>query len=109
MGRLSVGTPPQSMTVVFDTGSSDVWIPGEGCTSCGKHATFAAAESSSYAPVDYAKSGAARSFEVGLNDDALLFSSFFSTAPLSFETHGSLSLSLSFLPPVDRWTTGAAK
>jgi hypothetical protein len=52
------------MTVVFDTGSSDVWIPGEGCTTCGKHTIFNADESSSYASITNSKNGVVRSFEV---------------------------------------------
>jgi len=32
--KVSVGTPPKSFTVAFDTGSSDLLIPSVGCESC---------------------------------------------------------------------------
>ncbi|XP_042324772.1 cathepsin E-A-like isoform X1 [Sceloporus undulatus] len=50
-GELSIGTPPQKFTVVFDTGSADFWVPSAYCISeaCGLHQKFKSFLSQSYA------------------------------------------------------------
>ncbi|XP_053112359.1 cathepsin E-like [Hemicordylus capensis] len=49
-GEVSVGTPPQTFTVVFDTGSSNFWIPSAYCISdaCRMHQKFKPFLSQSY-------------------------------------------------------------
>lgn len=56
-GEVSVGTPPQSFLVVFDTGSGNLLLPSTGCTSegCTKHTRYDPNRSNTSAQIAFAE------------------------------------------------------
>ncbi|XP_010445260.1 PREDICTED: aspartic proteinase oryzasin-1-like [Camelina sativa] len=49
-GELTIGTPGQRFTVVFDTGSSDLWVPSGNWPGTKPHNLYDAQRSSTYKP-----------------------------------------------------------
>ncbi|XP_059286072.1 aspartic proteinase [Lycium ferocissimum] len=50
-GEIGVGTPPQKFTVIFDTGSSNLWVPSAKCyfsVPCFFHSKYKSSQSSTY-------------------------------------------------------------
>jgi len=48
-GEVEIGSPAQKFQVIYDTGSSNLWVPSKGCTNCKSHAaSYDSSKSSKY-------------------------------------------------------------
>ncbi|CAD8072283.1 unnamed protein product [Paramecium primaurelia] len=52
-GVVKIGTPPQEFTVIYDTGSGELWVPSVGCIGCHNSKYFTVEESKTVEVTDY--------------------------------------------------------
>ncbi|XWS58030.1 hypothetical protein CRYUN_Cryun09bG0223900 [Craigia yunnanensis] len=53
-GEIGIGSPPQKFTVIFDIGSSNLWIPSSHCyfsVACFFHSRYNSSKSSTYTEI----------------------------------------------------------
>ncbi|XP_019369775.1 PREDICTED: gastricsin-like [Gavialis gangeticus] len=64
-GEISIGTPPQTFRVLFDSGSSNLWVPSTYCqtVACSSHAKFDPSQSSTFS-----SNGQTYAFDYGSGD-----------------------------------------
>ncbi|KAL2341307.1 hypothetical protein Fmac_009247 [Flemingia macrophylla] len=71
-GVISIGNPPQEFTVIFDTGSSNMWVPSSRCIfslACLTHVRYRSSQSNTYRP-----NGTSASIEYGSGSISGFFS-----------------------------------
>ncbi|PRQ52748.1 putative phytepsin [Rosa chinensis] len=71
-GEIGIGTPAQKFTVIFDTGSSNLWVPSAKCyfsVACFFHAKYKSSQSSSHT-----KNGTSAAIQYGTGAIAGFFS-----------------------------------
>jgi len=60
-GEVDIGSPPQKFKVIYDTGSSNLWVPSKACDNCKKTGTTY----DSSASTSYAKNGQSFALQYG--------------------------------------------